>query len=494
MTRQPAPTSVPVALTIATSDSGGGAGVQADLKTMEACGTFGTSVLAATTAQHTHGVESVHVLPTAEIGAQLDAVIGDFDVGAAKTGMLATADVVEFVAERARDFPFPLVVDPVMVATSGDRLLEPAGEDAYKDLIAEATLVTPNADEAAVLTGIEIDSEEAAIEASEALREMGATAALVKGGHVPGDAVRDVLVTDEGATTIPHPRVETEATHGSGCTLASAITAYVAYGDGLDEAVREGISLLSRAVRYPLDVGEGPGAVHHLVALRERAARAETMADVREIADAVAARDVSSRISDAGMTVAGATPYAETAGEVATAEGPIADASSGTEPTRGVGFGVSGDAARFLLTVREAVPELRFALDCRSNWDVEAALSALDGPVVGIETGPESGDDGVGGSAAPEDSANDGGLGDVAIERAVRRAFETEGESEADRDSGDSVGSEEADSETPVAAIDRSERGGENSAWIVAPDSGTLIERTLTVLDRLDASDEDGVA
>jgi hydroxymethylpyrimidine/phosphomethylpyrimidine kinase len=136
---------------------------------MEACGTFGTSVLCATTAQNTQGVESVHVLPTAEIGAQLDAVCGDFDVGAAKTGMLATAEVVEFVAERAGEFPFPLVVDPVMVATSGDRLLEPAGEAAYEELIAKAELVTPNADEAAVLTGIEIDGEGAAIEAGEAI-------------------------------------------------------------------------------------------------------------------------------------------------------------------------------------------------------------------------------------------------------------------------------------------------------------------------------------
>ena len=293
--RSASPVTPPVALTVAASDAGGGAGVQADLKAMAAHGVFGTSVLTAVTAQNTRSVESVHVLPTDEIAAQYEAVVSDFDVGAVKTGMLATAEVVELVADRVRELDAPLVVDPVMVAASGDRLLEPAGEAAYEELIAAATLVTPNADEAEVLTGVEIESAADARRAGAALCEAGAEAALVKGGHVPGETVRDVLVTadsetpkesraageagdgeerrssgsratpGDGERTFEHPRIETDATHGSGCALAGAVAARFARGDGIEAAVERGVDHLAGAVRHPLDVGEGPGCVNHLL-------------------------------------------------------------------------------------------------------------------------------------------------------------------------------------------------------------------------------------
>ena len=474
MTRQPAPVRPPVGLTIATSDSGGGAGIQADLKTMEACGVFGTSVLCATTAQNTCGVESVHVLPTTEIGAQLGSVLADFDVGAAKTGMLATAEVVAFVAERARRFPFPLVVDPVMVATSGDRLLEPEGEDAYEELIAEATVVTPNADEATVLTGIEIGGEDSAVAAGEALCDVGADAALVKGGHVGGEQVTDVLVTEEGTTTITHPRVDTDATHGSGCTLASAIAASLARGERLDEAVTAGVDLLSRAIRYPLDVGEGPGSVHHLAALRERTARPGSAAATEEIAEALSAREASAALPDP-VTVAGATPYAEHASEITVVEGigtvGAAHGPTGTEPAfaagpnaetekSAVGAGErpnSADAdaagsaidrtAEFLLAARDRAPELRFVLGCRLDVGIERALDTLDGPVV--ETESWLGDDPTGNSAGT--------------------------------------------SETPVAAVERSDRdrGAGETGWIVATDPAVLVERTIEVSEALEATERD---
>jgi hydroxymethylpyrimidine/phosphomethylpyrimidine kinase len=178
MRRRAAPDARPVALTVAGSDSGGGAGIQADLQTMGACGVFGTSAITSVTAQNTRGVEGSHLLPTTEIEAQIDAVIDDFDVMAVKTGMLATADVIETVCEYAPDLA-NLVVDPVMVATSGDRLLEADAEAAYEDLLAHATLVTPNADEAAVLTGIDQESEADMRAAGEELVETGATAALI---------------------------------------------------------------------------------------------------------------------------------------------------------------------------------------------------------------------------------------------------------------------------------------------------------------------------
>ena len=263
--RAPSPERRPVALTIAGSDSGGGAGIQADLATFATHEVFGTSAITAVTAQHTRGVESSFVLPTDEIAAQIDAVVGDFDVGAAKTGMLATTEVVELVADRAADVDFPLVVDPVMVATSGDRLLDEAAERAYEDLIAEAALVTPNADEAEVLTGIAVEDDESAREAGEALLELGVDAALVKGGHVPGETVRDHLVTPEGVTTFEHERVDTDATHGSGCALSAAIAARLARGEDLEDAVDGATDFLARAVERHYDVGMGPGAVNHSV-------------------------------------------------------------------------------------------------------------------------------------------------------------------------------------------------------------------------------------
>ena len=262
MTRQAVPVSPPTVLTVAGSDSGGGAGIQADLKTIEACGGFGTSAVTSVTAQNTTGVESTHVLPVEEIDAQCSAVLADFDVAAVKTGMLATADVVELVTDRVADLDAPAVVDPVMVAASGDRLLAREAESAYESLVSEATLVTPNADEAAVLTDVDPADEATAREAGERLVGMGADAALVTGGHIGDDAVVDVLVTGDSVETFRHPRVDTAATHGSGCALSSAIATHLARDADLPAAVGSGVELLARAVRYNLDVGEGPGAVH----------------------------------------------------------------------------------------------------------------------------------------------------------------------------------------------------------------------------------------
>jgi len=381
MARQEAPVSPPVVLTIAGSDSGGGAGIQADLKTIEAGGAFGTSAITSVTAQNTRGVHGSHLLPIEEIEAQIDAVLEDFDVAAVKTGMLATEGVIETVRKYADRLP-NLVVDPVMVAASGDRLLEPDAEAAYEELIAESTLVTPNADEAAVLTGVDPDDEGEAREVGERLVEMGADAALVKGGHIPIPEVTDVLVTDDGIRTIRHPRVDTEATHGSGCTLSSAIATRLAHGDGLPAAVESGIDLLSRAIRYNLDVGDGPGAVHHMVETRDRAAREGTAEIVEGVVRALVERDVTPVVDEAGLAVVGATPYAEGEHDVAAVEGRIAKTLSGLRPNRGVRFGASSRVAEMLLDAREERPLLSFACRCRYGSRVAAALDELDWPTL----------------------------------------------------------------------------------------------------------------
>jgi hydroxymethylpyrimidine/phosphomethylpyrimidine kinase len=451
-TRVPAPVEKPVALTVAGSDSGGGAGVQADLKTMEAHDAFGTSAITAVTAQHTRGVESTHVLPAEEVGAQIDAVAGDFDVRAAKTGMLATAEIVRTVADRAAGADFPVVVDPVMVATSGDRLLEPEAERAYEDLVSEAALVTPNADEAAVLTGVVVEDHESAIEAGEALVAMGTDAALVKGGHVPGDVVRDVLVTEEGVETFRHPRVETDATHGSGCTLSAAIAALLAHGYNFNKAVESSAEFMARAVRYHLDVGEGPGAVHHAVEARNRKAREPTAEAVRDVVRKFVETDVSDLVPEVGMNVVGATPYAEATGETAAVEGRITRTFSGVKPNRGVRFGASSHVARFLLSCREFDPDLRFAVNCRFDSDVEAALESLDRAVAEYDRKSE-----------PEGVKSKEGS---TMQWGARRAFESvEG--------------------TPVAVVDRGEVGKEAMTKMVAGDESKLTERVRTLLDAL---------
>ena len=275
MSRDRDPVSPPVALTIAGSDAGGGAGIQADLKAMTAHGVFGTAVVTATTAQNTRGVADVHAVPADHVASQYEAVVEDFDVGAVKTGMLATAPIVETVADLLAHLPVPVVVDPVMVAATGDRLLSPAAEDAYEGLIEGATLVTPNADETAVLVGEPVETPAEAEAAGRALVARGAEAALIKGGHLDegGETVVDTLVIGDGSeedggeggptvVRFENPRVATDATHGSGCALSSAIAARLARGEPLREAVESAVSEMGAAIRRGYDVGEGPGAVN----------------------------------------------------------------------------------------------------------------------------------------------------------------------------------------------------------------------------------------
>jgi len=498
MTREPAPVSRPVVLTVAGSDSGGGAGIQADCKTIEACGGFATSAITSLTAQNTTGVESTHVVPVEEIDAQCGAVLSDFDVRAVKTGMLATADVVELVTDRVGGLGGPAVVDPVMVAASGDRLLAEAAESAYEDLVAEATLVTPNADEAAVLTGVEPKDEDSAREAGDRLVEMGAGAALVKGGHVAGDAgdadqdtasedVFDVLVTGDSVETFRHPRVDTEATHGSGCTLSSAIATHLAHGADLTDAVAAGIELLARAVRYNLDVGQGPGSVHHLVELRNAAAREPTAEAVASVVEGFVERDVGPLVPEVGTNVAGATPYAERPDEVAAVEGRITRTLSGAKPSRGVRFGASSHVAGTVLAAREADPTVRFGANFRSDGAIAAALDILDAPVVEVGSGagdePDSDDPDASDDDGPDASDGDGpdasdgdaildvaSTADVIDERAVTAAVADAGA-------------------TPAAVLDHGGYGSEPLVTLLATGPEELLARATTLLDAVETAD-----
>ena len=254
-----------IALTIAGSDSGGGAGIQADLKTFHRFGVFGTSAITAVTAQNTLGVDDWVALDPEFVRKQIDAVAADLRPGAVKTGMLGTAAVVKVTADAIATHGLrPYVLDPVMVATSGDQLLDAAAvEHVRTRLVPMADLVTPNLDEAEVLLGGRPTNEAEMRDAAERLvRELGARAALVKGGHLDGDEVVDVF--HDGTTRcFRRPRVRTTSTHGTGCTLSAAIAARLALGDSLEDAVGTALAFVQRAIETAPRIGSGHGPLNH---------------------------------------------------------------------------------------------------------------------------------------------------------------------------------------------------------------------------------------
>jgi hydroxymethylpyrimidine/phosphomethylpyrimidine kinase len=258
------------ALTIAGSDSGGGAGIQADLKAFAARGVYGMSALTAITAQNTVGVQGVFELPADFVGRQIDSVMSDIGADAWKTGMLSNAEIIRVVADRARRYGMErLVVDPVMVAKSGDPLLRPEARDALiEELVPLACVITPNHYEAQVLTGLEIGTVDDMRRAAEAIHELGARHVVVKGGHLPGaSGALDVLFDGQTFTEFDAPRVDTPNTHGTGCTFASAIAAELAKGQPVQEAVRIAKSYLTAALRaaVALQIGHGHGPLNHFL-------------------------------------------------------------------------------------------------------------------------------------------------------------------------------------------------------------------------------------
>ena len=257
-----------IAVTIAGSDSGGGAGIQADLKTFSALGVYGATVITALTAQNTHGVSAIHDVPPEFVTAQIDAVFSDLAVGAVKIGMLSRAPVIKAVAQGLdRWKQTQVVLDPVMVATSGDRLLAADAVEALRaKLIPRVSLLTPNLPEAAALLDQPVAESGAAIERQGlALLAMGCPAVLIKGGHGQGAESTDYLIRGSGTIALAAPRIATQNTHGTGCSLSSAIAACLAKGADIETAVRDAKAFVSAAIAAAdrLDVGHGHGPIHH---------------------------------------------------------------------------------------------------------------------------------------------------------------------------------------------------------------------------------------
>lgn len=255
------------ALTIAGSDSGGGAGIQADLKTFHALGVYGASALTLVTAQNTLGVDDVHLLPSAVVRSQMLAVLDDIGCDAAKTGAIGSAELIATVARTLRERPIEkLVVDPVMISKHGAPLLSPDAVVALRsELLPLAFLVTPNRHEAEVLSGVRLDSLATMEEAARRIVSFGPRAVLVKGGALGGDEAVDLLVSDGHATVLRVPRIETRSTHGTGCTCSAAITALLARGGSLEDAVRGAKAYVTRAIETAPAIGRGFGPVNHAV-------------------------------------------------------------------------------------------------------------------------------------------------------------------------------------------------------------------------------------
>lgn len=369
---------IPVALTIAGSDSGGGAGIQADLKTFSALGVYGMSAVTSVTAQNTIGVQAIHNLPPEAVAAQIDSVLSDIGARAVKTGMLANAEIIAAVADALRPYPeIPLVIDPVMIARSGDALLESEAVSTLVDrLVPLAMVVTPNLDEAKALTGIDASDVEGMKAVCRKLIGMGPRHVVVKGGHLEGPAV-DVLYDGTTFETFEAERIDTRCTHGTGCTFAAAIAAGLAKGAGVAEAVGGAKNYLTGALRHAVPLGGGHGPVHHFHNLYRDADRLSVLdqlsAAVRRLESAHAGDLVPEVQSNLGMGLAGA----RSADDVAAFPGRLIRVRRDIRSAAPPEFGASSHVARIILTAMRRDPAKRSVMNIRYDESILDACRGL---------------------------------------------------------------------------------------------------------------------
>lgn len=368
----------PTVLTIAGSDSGGGAGIQADLKTISMLGGFGCSVITALTAQNTTAVTGIHPVPPEFVDLQLRAVLSDLTVRAAKTGMLFSGEIIRAVAAVLSKRDFPLVVDPVCVAQSGARLLEESAvTEMVRHLFPITDLLTPNIPEAELFTGLTLKSAHDICEAAERLLAMGPKAVLIKGGHMDSPASTDWYATP-GQKPLPlmQSRVDTKNLHGTGCTLSAAIAAHLGLGNDMLASVRKSQLYLHSALRASYSVGRGGGSPNHSVPLLKEQARLATLDELAEAGRQLALLQRFSRlIPEVRSNLVLALPYATTAQDMAAFSGRITCTRRGEVILAGgPEFGASSHMARVLLAARKFNPKLNCALNIACDEQTLAAL------------------------------------------------------------------------------------------------------------------------
>ena len=358
---------IPRALTIAGSDSGGGAGIQADLKTFAALGVHGLCAVTSITAQNTVEVTRIYDLPADLIQEQIRAVIRDIGADAVKTGMLHTSEIIEAVSSELKRVEAPIVVDPVMVSKSGARLLrEDAVKSLIEDLIPLAYIITPNALEAEVLAGIKVRDLEAQRKAAEIISEMGAKGVVVKGGHVAEGRVADVLYFDGEFRVYESERLESRATHGTGCTFASAIAAELAKGRSVFDAVEHAKKFVEDAIRYGLPIGGGSGPVNPLGRLLRDAEKFRVLEVMRRAVELVESSGLlAEAIPECQTNLCMAIEGAESLEEVAAIPGRIVRIWDKARASAHPWFSASRHVAKAILTAMKHDPRIRAAMNIR---------------------------------------------------------------------------------------------------------------------------------
>jgi hydroxymethylpyrimidine kinase / phosphomethylpyrimidine kinase / thiamine-phosphate diphosphorylase len=362
-------------LTIAGSDSGGGAGIQADLKAITLLGGYGMSVLTALTAQNTLGVQAIYEVSVPFVEKQIDSVLSDIGADAIKTGMLANAEIVEVVAKKMKQYQVEkVVVDPVMVAKNGDSLLRKDAQEALiKRLIPLSMVVTPNLMEASVLTGLKVRSIEEMKKAAHRIYQLGSKHVVVKGGHLKGKAI-DLLYDGEKYEEIEGPRIETKNTHGTGCTFASAIATFLARGDTVSEAVKKAKIFITMAIQSSLALGKGVGPTNPSAYVLREMERYRVIQGLKQAVDVLKEEKVGYLIPEVSSNLGYALPNAEGVEDIAAFPGRIIRFEDSVATLSDPEFGASQHIANIILTVMKFDPEYCSAMNIRYSKESVARL------------------------------------------------------------------------------------------------------------------------
>jgi hydroxymethylpyrimidine/phosphomethylpyrimidine kinase len=346
---------IPVAITIAGSDSGGGAGIQADLKTFAALGVHGATAITSVTAQNTYSVTAVEDLKTEIIQEQIRVVAEDLGIDSGKTGMLHTEEIIKAVSSEISKYKFPLVVDPVMIAKSGAPLLKPEAMDALKNyLLPKATVITPNRFEAEKLASMEIKNLKDVEIAARKISEMGPKAVVIKGGHLEGMNTVDLLYYKGKIKKFCATRLDVKTTHGTGCSFSAAMAAELAKKVSIPAAVEKAKEIVTLGIRFGLNVGKGYGPVNPMAHLYRESSRYIVLMNLDKAKALIeASPEVAVLIPEVGMNIAMAIPYAEGVNDVAAIEGRIIKTLEGVKAVGNIKFGCSSHLAKYILEINK---------------------------------------------------------------------------------------------------------------------------------------------